>query len=167
MSDVKSDRKGDASCPEPACKSKKNLFASMKIGSKAKAGKVDSMPCPCDREELGRSSWSLLHTIAAYYPVQPSEQQQQHARNLVESMAILYPCEHCAEDFAKTIKQHPPRVESQEKFSVWMCEQHNMVNEKLGKPSLKCQLPLLLKRWRTGHKDCWEDTESASSSLGH
>jgi hypothetical protein len=32
------------------------------------------------------------------------------------------------------------RVESREAFSVWVCEQHNLVNEKIGKPPYKCDL---------------------------
>lgn len=29
--------------------------------------------CPVDKDELGRSTWNLLHTMAAYFPNKPSE----------------------------------------------------------------------------------------------
>lgn len=35
---------------------------------------IDS--CPLDRSELGRSSWNLIHSIAANYPDNPSLHQQ-------------------------------------------------------------------------------------------
>ena len=48
-----------------------------------------------------------------------------------------------------------------------MCEQHNMVNEKLNKPKFSCTLEELAKRWRTGNPRCWKGADgSASDSLG-
>ena len=40
------------------------------------------------REELGRATWTLLHTLAAQFPDRPSRQQQKDARTLV-ILAIL------------------------------------------------------------------------------
>ena len=39
--------------------------------------------CPPDRMELGNRSWSLLHSVAAYFPSQPTLQQQEDARNFM------------------------------------------------------------------------------------
>jgi len=38
---------------------------------------------PLTREELGRSTWTLLHALAAAFPEAPSRQQQRDARELV------------------------------------------------------------------------------------
>jgi FAD-linked sulfhydryl oxidase len=40
------------------------------------------------------------------------------------------------------------RAESRKDLSIWMCEQHNIVNEKLGKALFRCDLTNLDKRWR-------------------
>ena len=46
-------------------------------GSAAAGGEVAA------REELGRATWTLLHTLAAQFPDRPSRQQQKDARTLV------------------------------------------------------------------------------------
>ena len=36
--------------------------------------------CPPDRQELGSATWSLLHSVAAYYPDRPTPRQQADAK---------------------------------------------------------------------------------------
>jgi len=51
---------------------------------------------------------------------------------------------------------------------VWVCEQHNLVNQSLGKPEVACSLPWLDERWRDGKPSCWGgEDQSARESLGH
>lgn len=33
-----------------------------------------ALPCPPDYTDLGNSAWAFLHTVASYYPEQPTEQ---------------------------------------------------------------------------------------------
>jgi FAD-linked sulfhydryl oxidase len=74
-----------------------------------------------------------MHTAAAWYPERPSAPEQQAARDLVRSLALLYPCTHCVEDFRAAVQESPPAVESRPAFAAWLCHQHNLVNKKLGK----------------------------------
>lgn len=57
--------------------------------------------CPWDKDSLGKSTWGLLHTMAAHFPEQPSQQQQRDVKGFFNILSRLYPCEYCAKDFQK------------------------------------------------------------------
>lgn len=82
--------------------------------------------CPVDRSQLGRSSWDLLHTMAANYPDDPSLETQRQLLNFFEALAHLYPCTYCAEDFQELMKISPPRYINtfpllKQQFSITLC----------------------------------------------
>jgi FAD-linked sulfhydryl oxidase len=107
---------------------------------------------PPDIIELGRAGWTTLHTMAAYYPQNPSDEKKAEARQFLTLFARLFPCKICAKDFEQIINQHPPRLDSQKDFSLWLCEAHNHVNQKLGKPNFDCNK--VDERWRAKpHKE--------------
>lgn len=107
--------------------------------------------CPPDVETLGRSTWTLLHSIAATYPEQPSRTQQSDLLSFVGLFSKLYPCWVCAEDFQGYMARQKPQVSSRDEFAQWLCRAHNDVNRKLGKPEFDCSR--VDERWRTGWKD--------------
>ncbi|KAI0023498.1 ERV/ALR sulfhydryl oxidase domain-containing protein [Xylariomycetidae sp. FL0641] len=107
--------------------------------------------CPADVETLGRSTWTLLHSIAATYPKTPSVREQSDLKNFMGLFSRLYPCWVCAEDFQNYIEKEQIRVGSRDEFGHWLCEAHNAVNTKLGKPVFDCSK--WEERWRTGWKD--------------
>ncbi|MCP9263091.1 putative uridine-cytidine kinase [Dirofilaria immitis] len=95
--------------------------------------------CPVTIEKLGRSTWNLLHTIAAYYPLKPTFEEKKNARILIDVLGKTYPCSHCAEDLRRDLAKHPPDVEDREKFSLWMCGLHNRINKNLVNPNMTVQ----------------------------
>ena len=108
--------------------------------------------CPPDVEELGRSTWTLLHTMTANYPERPSFTQQAETKQFLGLFGKMYPCWVCADDFRSWMRDgNEPRVSSREEFGRWMCEAHNAVNVKLGKKEFDCGKGE--ERWRTGWKD--------------
>ncbi|KAL7620042.1 Flavin-linked sulfhydryl oxidase of the mitochondrial IMS [Parahypoxylon ruwenzoriense] len=107
--------------------------------------------CPADVETLGRSTWTLLHSIAATYPQAPSVAQQSDLRTFMRTFSRLYPCWMCAEDFQRYMEREHLQVGSRDEFGKWLCEAHNAVNVKLGKATFDCSR--WEERWRTGWKD--------------
>lgn len=107
--------------------------------------------CPPDVEVLGRSTWTLLHSIAATYPEKPSQGQKSDLLSFVGLFSKLYPCWVCAEDFQGYLRRDTPKVGSRDEFGKWLCGAHNDVNRKLGKPEFDCSK--WEERWRTGWKD--------------
>ncbi|KAL1918207.1 uncharacterized protein VTP21DRAFT_3473 [Calcarisporiella thermophila] len=109
--------------------------------------------CPPDAEQLGAATWTFLHTMAAYYPDTPTPPQQEGMTSMLRHFSWFYPCGHCADHLRKEMKTRPPRVETREALSKWMCEVHNEVNERLGKEKFDCSIGNLDKRWRDGPED--------------
>ncbi|KAI9315088.1 augmenter of liver regeneration [Dichotomocladium elegans] len=107
--------------------------------------------CPVDVETLGNSTWTLLHTMAAYYPDRPAPSQMESMRTFFNSFAEHYPCWFCKEDFKKAIEKEPVQVGSRKKLSEWLCRRHNEVNAKLGKEQFDCTK--VFQRWLDGPPD--------------
>ncbi|KAL7512726.1 hypothetical protein ACHAXN_011536 [Cyclotella atomus] len=151
-------------CDRPACDDTKSaLTAALGRVNAAKKKKGEKQPggytaCPPGKDEIGVSTWTLLHSMAAWYPKQPSDQDKEFMTNFVKSLARFYPCTWCATDFQKNVDLSPPRVDTREDLCIWFCEQHNLVNKKLGKPLFDCTINKLDERWKKSSdpKKCQE-----------
>ena len=150
-------------CDRPACHDTSTALQAAFKGL-AKSGKLDGlgqkpipmkkMECPPDSAKLGRAGWTVLHSMAAWYPDTPSVAEQTSMTQFLNAFADFYPCSYCAKDFRENLKALPPQVETRENLCMWLCKQHNIVNEKLGKPSFSCNLYDLDQRWREGGIHC-------------
>ncbi|KAG8954174.1 hypothetical protein FRC04_000395 [Tulasnella sp. 424] len=109
--------------------------------------------CPPDVEDLGRATWTFLHTTAAYYPEKPTPTQRSDMLNLLKALPNLYPCGWCASHLKENMAIHPPDkvVDNRLSLSRWLCARHNDVNERLGKPIFDCSKTD--ERWKDGPKD--------------
>jgi FAD-linked sulfhydryl oxidase len=125
---------------------------------------VQQQGCPVDREELGVSTWALLHTLAANIPEEPTEEEQKMLHQMVVGLARFYPCSICATDFQQSVASNPPATQSRAAFSLWMCRLHNEVNIKIGKGEFPCAVDKLDLRWRDGGTACDEEPIARSSA---
>jgi hypothetical protein len=123
-------------------------------------------PCPPDGEEIGNSTWTFLHSTAAYYPDKPSREQQSAILSLLEALPYLYPCHSCASALQEEMKREKVEQRSWEGGKVlsdavqhgpglrkWLCGLHNEVNERLGRPTFRCDEETLQTKWATGPSD--------------
>ncbi|KAJ4375202.1 Flavin-linked sulfhydryl oxidase of the mitochondrial IMS [Neocucurbitaria cava] len=88
--------------PCRTCNDVASLFAMAgKKGSTTNSSTAPSAPattptlpadCPPDVEALGRSSWTLLHSITATYPATPTPQLQSETKTFLSTFGKLYPC---------------------------------------------------------------------------
>lgn len=112
--------------------------------------------------------------MAAYYPEEPSPEDQRDMALFIKLFSRFYPCPTCARDFSKLfvpwtcfvsvslvriftlkliyrLEKEPPKTGSQKELKHWLCWAHNQVNKKLGKPKFECSK--LDERWKYGWKD--------------
>lgn len=117
-------------------------------------------------EDLGRATWTLLHTLAAQLPEKPSKQQRKDLCTLIDVLTRVYPCGECAHHFQQFVKADPPEVHSRYAFAQWLCRLHNDVNRRLGKPEFNCAV--VDAKWAgldcAEHHDACDMLNSGSSS---
>jgi mitochondrial FAD-linked sulfhydryl oxidase len=102
---------------------------------------------PPDKRALGRATWTAFHAVAANMPAEPTDAQQEAAREFVHALTKLYPCPLCREHFDRYVSVRPPDVSSRERFLLWTCEAHNEVSKRNRKPLFPCELKRLDQRW--------------------
>ncbi|MEN2496875.1 MAG: hypothetical protein MHMPM18_001340 [Marteilia pararefringens] len=144
-SSTENEAKNCRACPE----FKKLLKNTMDSIRNKTMGSKREQECPPDVAEIGRATWTYLHTTAAYYPEKPDDNQKNNARALIESLKVLYACGFCRNKLDPIINDiGDPDVESRHSFSQWMCKFHNKVNNNLGKAEFDCTK--VLDRWKDG-----------------
>lgn len=117
----------------------------------SKSFRMSAMGNATLKAELGRSTWHLLHTMTVKYPLEPTKAEQQQYLDFIDLFSRLYPCGECAEHFRRLLKKHPPRVGSRDEVIIWLCDVHNLVNERLNKPIVDCSK--VKEMWKCGCAD--------------
>jgi len=93
------------------------------------------------RELLGRRTWFFLHSLAAKYPEEPTEEDEAAMRGIVAGLGQLYACPICRQHLQAKLQDPrlgPVKTGSRTALSLWFCELHNIVNKDLGKPEQPC-----------------------------
>lgn len=94
--------------------------------------------CDTYRSELGKSTWKFLHLLTAKFPNDPNEEQKQKLHTFFKLFSELYPCDECSYHFQQLIEKFPPQTNSSNDASLWLCNMHNLVNQRLDKPIYDC-----------------------------
>ena len=97
-------------CDRPACddmvaKMQQAAAASKKQQQQQQQQEEDN--CPVTSSVLGRATWTLMHTMAAWYPEKPTQQDQREMSQFMSAVARFYPCSWCAQDFQENLAKSP------------------------------------------------------------
>lgn len=97
----------------------------------------------------GPHGWKFLHYVSLGAPDKLNEAEANYYRNFYESLQYILPCNSCAKNYAKNIKNHPidAHLRTRDDLVKWVIDIHNQVNRELGKReySVEEALPLYLK----------------------
>jgi intein/homing endonuclease len=105
------------------------------------------------KEIVGRSTWTLLHSIAAGLHDPPTSDEQAGITTIVRELSGVYPCIECRPGFSY-IEQNPPDFSSRVAFERWLCSWHNAVSRHIGKVEIVCDSSKLHQAYQLGCEAC-------------
>jgi FAD-linked sulfhydryl oxidase len=86
--------------------------------------------------EAGRRTWNKWHALArTYSPANAAAFRQM----ILDDIAAL-PCQDCVNHATAYVLANPIPLETQAGVRAWLCDLHNKVNARLGKPIFDCAL---------------------------
>jgi hypothetical protein len=105
------------------------------------------------KEIVGRSTWTLLHSIAAGLHDPPTSDEQAGITTIIRELSGVYPCVECRPGFSY-IEQNPPDFSSRVAFERWLCSWHNAVSKRIGKDEIICDSSKLHQAYQLGCEAC-------------
>ena len=97
-----------------------------------------SKPLKLTKPEIGRHSWTLLHSMANTYPEKPTEEEKKTMKKFLYGLARSYPCKVCGGHLLKMLDKKGIKLESRKEFGEYLCNIHNIVNKVLNKTQFDC-----------------------------
>src|SRR5215831_14707163 len=93
---------------------------------------------PITKEEYGSSLWKILHSYTANLPEKVSSNDRRNFKHTVLDLVDKYPCSDCKDHALSYLKAHKPKSNTRQDYFNFLCEFHNEVNQKTGKPTQDC-----------------------------
>jgi len=106
--------------------------------------------CSCQNtklNEVGRSGWHFIHSLAANYPEKPIFREKYSLYGFFDTIINFYPCEKCRKHLAYNINKHWLRNDNKTDLSMFACYLHNEVNKQQGKDLFPCDMRLLMDKY--------------------
>ena len=98
---------------------------------------------PKPKEQIGPAIWNTLHEIASLYPDNPTRIDRMETKNIIKGIVNRgMPCKECVDDANQRFKNLD--YTNRKTLYQSLCETHNDVNRKLGKPVVDCSSTLKL-----------------------
>ena len=81
-------------------------------------------PLTLTKQEIGRNTWALLHSMAASYPNEPTDEDKKQITNFMYGLANLFPCKICGGHLLKMLKKEGVKANSREELVNYICKIH-------------------------------------------
>ena len=97
-----------------------------------------SKPLKLTKPEIGRRTWTLLHSMANTFPLNPTEEDKNMMKKFMYGLARSYPCKVCGGHLIKMLDKKGIKMENRKEFGNYICNIHNIVNKVLNKTEFDC-----------------------------
>ena len=90
-------------------------------------------------EIWGPALWSTLHIMTFNYPQNPTDYEKQQYYQFFQALQYVLPCDSCRKHYGKGINEtYPiqPALKNRDTLTRWLVMFHNVVNQRLGKPTV-------------------------------
>jgi hypothetical protein len=105
------------------------------------------------KEILGRSTWTLLHSIGAGLHDPPTPDEQRGLLAIIRELGAVYPCLECRPGF-NYLDESLPDFSSRAAFEAWICKWHNSISKHLGKDEVVCSPSKVHQAYQLGCEAC-------------
>lgn len=103
---------------------------------------MEQIQYPLTKEEYGASLWKVMHSYTANMPERLSTKDGKMFKTTLRDLISKYPCDDCKEHGLSYVKEHQPKGKTRQDYFNYLCEFHNDVNVRSGKPAQDCNLML-------------------------
>lgn len=137
-----------------------------------------------DPQVWGKYQWTTIHFVALGYPKAPTESQKQYYFTYFSKiLPEILPCLKCRKHLKQTLQTEHPMTPSAlanpDTLFEWTVSLHNVVNRRLGKPTLSLEEARGIYMYRDNlhgalcenvsaeqldHSSTWEDPSTSPSS---
>lgn len=89
-------------------------------------------------DDWGPQYWRVMHSVAFWYPTEPTNDQKQSAHSFYSALRQLLPCAACRTHYEHILTLRPLDRAVQNRMALvqWVIDVHNDVNESTGKPRI-------------------------------
>ena len=102
--------------------------------------------------QWGPKLWQFLHACSFAFPEDPTPDQTEAFRKLLEALRVLLPCPMCRDHYNAFLEENPAPATCGSELQKWLVDFHNDVNARIGKP------PVNLDQAREMHNDPVQDS---------
>lgn len=95
---------------------------------------------PSIKDEAGPHFWYVLEKVINKLPDNPRKSDLTRAAKTMDHIAESFPCPECVENYQSYRKEHPIKCHTRKECAHYLCELHNDIRRRQGKPVKDCSI---------------------------